>query len=51
MASQEGLFSVILYVMYCNDLTVTVLIMYKEALMKIVPFLVMPEVTLMVCWF
>jgi len=25
--------------------------MYKEALMKIVPFFVMSEVTLMVCWF
>jgi len=41
MASREGLFSVILDVIYCNALTVTVLIMYIEALMKIVPFLLM----------
>jgi len=41
MASREGLFSVILDVIYCSDLTVTVLILYKEALMKIVPFPVM----------
>jgi hypothetical protein len=31
LASQEGLFSVTLVVIYCNDLTVMVLKMYREA--------------------
>jgi len=31
LASQEGLFSVILVVIHCNDLTVTLLKMYKVA--------------------
>jgi len=56
LASGEGLLTVILVVIHCNDLTVTVLKMYKavavlSALMKVCRFLVITGVTLMLCWF